>query len=404
MSTPQTVRTVAILASALACLLPAGGCGGGAKKKGGLTIAQRLERARAEKAPENQARELVKVAELQARASDNAGAAKTLSEARGLLTPKPPKPAPRPEPAPEAPPGDEAPADGAAPADAGPTPPGEPGTEPPAPAEPDKPTGEPGSTVEPPAPAEPSAPAEPPAPAEPAPPAEPEYPVAPAQAGPILVDIAAVYASVGERSTAKDVLSQARKLLPKIEDVVVKALMLAKAGGIYGAKTSGLSDASNARRVLAEAATLTDQIEERFRPEPLAAVTFGYVTAGLAKDAAETTAKLETLARGAEARPKAEGLAVAATVRSQTGDTDGARELLAEASEAAKSIDSPLNRAYALMSVARASSGAGDRKAALALLKEAEKTANKVGDNDSRTTALEKVRAAQAEVDKKKKA
>lgn len=365
------LRVATILAAVVACLLPAAGCGTGKSKKGGgLTIAQRLDKARSEATPEIQARELVKVARLQARSSDNSGAAKTLSEARALLTPKPAPAAPRQEPAPDEAAPEPATAEGAAPGEDAP------------PAD---------------AAAEPAPPAEP----EPAPPAEPERVVDPLQAGPTLVEIAAVYCIVGERVTAKDVLSQARKLLPAIDDVVVKTRMLAEAGGIYGAKTGGLGDTGNARRALSEAAGLTDQIEERFRPESLATVTLGYVTAGLAKEAADTAAKLETVARGADARPKAEGLAVAATVRSQTGDAAGAKELLAEAGAAAKSIDGAENRAYALMSVARATSGVGDRKGALALAKAAEKSAQQIGDADAQKTALERVRALEIEIEKR---
>ena len=391
MRLPEPLRTAAVLAAVLACLLPAVGCGGSkGKKKGGLTIAERIAKAQEEKTPESRARELAKVARVQARSGDNSGAAKTLSDARSLLTPKPPKKAPPPEPATESAPeaaGGEPPAD--APADAA-APPADGAA---APAEGDA------------APAAADAPADAPAdaaPTEPAPPAEPEVRIDPTLAGPVLVDIGSVYALVGERSTAKDVLAQARKLLPGIDDKIVKSRMLAEAGGIYGAKTAGLSDAATARRVLAEAAGIADEVEERFRPESLAAVATGYVTAGLAKDAAATVATLETLARGAEDRPKVEGLAVAATVRGQTGDKEGAQTLLAEAGEAAKAIDRAENRAYALLSVARATSGMGDRKGAIGLLKAAEKAAQKVGDPEAQKTALEKVRALQVEVEKKK--
>jgi hypothetical protein len=387
MRLPESFRTVAVLAAVLACLLPAAGCGGSkAKKKGGLTIAERIAKAQEEKTPESRARELAKVARSQARSGDNTGAAKTLSEARSLLTPKPPKKAPpqepAAEPAPETGPGD-APADAAAPAAEGDA----------APKEGDA------------APAATDAPADAPAPdepAEPAPPAEPEVRIDPTLAGPVLVDIGSVYALAGERSTAKDVLAQARKLLNGIDDKIVKAGMLAEAGGIYGAKTAGLSDASTARKVLAEAARTANEIEERFRPESLAAVAMGYVTAGLAKDAAATVAELEKLARGAEERPKVEGLAVAATVRGQTGDKEAAQALVAEAGEAAKAIERSENRAYALLSVARATSAIGDRKGAISLLKAAEKAAQKVGDPEAQKTALEKVRVLQAEVEKKK--
>lgn len=85
MRLPSTCRAAAILVALFACLLPASGCGGAKKKKGGLTIAQRLDKARAEKVPENQARELVKVARLQFRSQDRSGAEKTLGEARQLV-------------------------------------------------------------------------------------------------------------------------------------------------------------------------------------------------------------------------------------------------------------------------------------------------------------------------------
>ena len=324
MRLPRAIRDVAILAAALACALPATGCGG-RKKRAGLTIQQLRDRALAEKTPERQARELVKVARLQARATDGAGAAQTLSQARSRLTSQ----------------SGAAEAAGAAAVD-------------------------------------------------------------PAVAGPIVVDIAEVYAAVGERATAKDVLAQARRLLPAIDDPVIRCRMLAEAGGIYGAKAAGLADAASARGALAEAAALADGIEERFRPESLAAVATGYLAAGLATDASATVAALEQLARSAADRPKAEALAVAATVRGQTGDAAAARTLLDEAGEAARLIAGPENRAYALLSVARATGALGDRDAALVLLEEADRSAGRVGDPDARKNVLERVRAAQAELEKRK--
>ena len=226
--------------------------------------------------------------------------------------------------------------------------------------------------------------------------------VDPAAAGPCLVDIAEVYARVGERTTAKDTLAQARRLAPEVADPVSRARMLAKAGGIYGAKAAGLADASNARAVLAEAAALAAGVDDRFRPEALAAVATGYLTAGLAAEASATADALETLARAAADRPKAEALAVAATVRSQAGAADAARALLDEAAAAAAAIGGAENRTYALVSVARATGAAGDRAGALGLLAEAEKAAGKVGDADAQRTATERVRAAQDELQKRK--
>ena len=322
MRLPRTVRAIVILAAALACALPASGCGG-RKKRAALTIQQLRDRALAEKTPERRARELVKVARLQARATDGAGASQTLSQARGLL---------------------------AAPSGSG----------------------------------------------------DDVTAVGPALAGPIIVDIAEVYAAVGERATAKDVLAQARRLLPAIDDPVIRCRMLAEAGGIYGAKSTGLADAASARGARVDAGRLADEIEERVRPESLAAVATGYLTAGLSKEASATADALEQLARSAADRPKAEALAVAATVRGQTGDAVAARALLDEAAQAARAIAGPENRAYALVSVARATGALGERQAALVLLKDAEKSAGRVGDADAQKNALERVRAAQAELEKRK--
>lgn len=88
---PSRLTVIALLV--VACLLPAAGCGGGKKKKkGGATIAQRLERAKNEKTPDGQARELVKVARAQLTAGDPSGAASTLGEARKRLPESEPTP------------------------------------------------------------------------------------------------------------------------------------------------------------------------------------------------------------------------------------------------------------------------------------------------------------------------
>ena len=315
------MRGVAIIATVLVCFLAAAGCGS-KKKRAGLTIEQLRARALAQQGPENQARELVKVARLQARSSDSTGAAQTLSKARGLIAPKA--------------------------------------------------TAEDGKSVD------------------------------PAAAGPLLVDIAEVYARVGERATAKDTLAQVRRLVPEIADPVAKARMLAEAGGIYGAKSTGLADTSTARTVLAEAATIAAAVDERFRPEPLAAVAMGYLTAGFATEAAATAGALEQLATSAADRPKVEALAVAATVRGQTGDSDAARALLDDAGATAKAIAGAENRAYAILSVARAAGGCGDRDGALRLLDQAEKAAGAIGDADSQRNVTERIRAARTELEKRK--
>lgn len=71
-----------LVACLLALFAPAAGCGAKKKSKKGLTVAQRLEKARSEKTPESKARELTKVARVQLTAGDRSGAARTLSEAR----------------------------------------------------------------------------------------------------------------------------------------------------------------------------------------------------------------------------------------------------------------------------------------------------------------------------------
>jgi len=75
--------TVALVAAVMVPLL-GGGCGGG-KKKQPLSVPQLLERARGQKTPELQSRELVRVARVQFRKGDRTGASKTLSEAYGLI-------------------------------------------------------------------------------------------------------------------------------------------------------------------------------------------------------------------------------------------------------------------------------------------------------------------------------
>ena len=81
-SIPRTCLVVAVVLSLLA---PAAGCGSKKKAKKGKTIAQQLEDARKEKTPDAQARKLIRVARTQFKASDKAGAAKTLAEATALI-------------------------------------------------------------------------------------------------------------------------------------------------------------------------------------------------------------------------------------------------------------------------------------------------------------------------------
>lgn len=381
--TPLSVTVVVL--TGLALLLPIAGCGG--RKRGPMTMADRLQRARSAPTKAGQARELTQVARLQLQSADRSGAVRTVGEARaiyiGMIKPQAAQPAavaseqpaePA-EPAPDAAPA-EPPAETPAPEPAGEQPAGE--TPAPAPA-PD--------AVDQPAP-------EPPAEA-------PPEPIDPVVWGPLLVDMASIYADIGEQGAARDILAAARKLTGEIPDVISQATLLAQIGGVFGSRTG--SDAANARTALAQAATLVDDVEPRFRAGALAAVALGYVKAGLAKEAGDMVATLEQSARDVESpRARAEGLAAAANVRALSGDADAAKDLLKEAADAAKGIDGAENRTYALMSVATAMSTTGDHKQALGLLAEAEKSANRVPDPEAQRTALEKVRALRSEISRRR--
>lgn len=390
-STPF-MRAACVVMVVLLCIVAGSGCGA-KKKKGGVTIAKRLEMARAEMTDEAKSRELTKVARLQLRSGDKSGAAKTLGEARQPTIPKAkPKP-PKQEPASdEAAKSDEPPkTDDAPKTDEAP----KPGDAPAADAalktdEANKPD-DAAKTEEAPKPEEP--------PAE-----EPAKPLNAVVWGPQLVEIAAVFAELGEKRTARDILGQALRMATEIEDPISRATLLAKAGGVYGVKQGGVGEAKLARNTLADAAEIAKtKVEERFRAGALAAVATGYVDAGLADAAKEILEMLEKSARDVEnLRAKAEALAAAANVRAQGGETDAAKELLKEAAEAAKAIDGAENRTYALMAVAGANIAAGEKKAAVSLLVEAEKSAGKVGDPEAQKNAQEKVRALRAEADRKR--
>jgi len=317
MRLPRPVRTVAVLVAAIACLLPAAGCGGGkSKKAGGLTIKQRIARAKAEKTPENQARELVKVARLRFKSQDRSGALQTLGEAKQLVP------------------------DG-----------GEPSV-----------------------------------------------------CGPRFVEIATLFAEMGEKPPAKESIGKARTVADAIEDPVAKAALLADIAAVQGSKTAGLGDPASARRTIEEArAVVEEKVDERFKAKALAAVATGCLAAGLVTEAGELVEQLEASARKLdEARPKVDALVAAANVRTRRKETDAAATLIDEAATEAKAIESSESRAYALVSVALAASTAGDRKTALSLVTLAEKSAMKVGDADAQKNAMEKVLATQAEIEKKK--
>jgi hypothetical protein len=308
--TTVLARLFVALCGGIVLLAPLAGCGG-TKKKATLTIAERLKRARADTSPGGKPRELTKVARLQAKGGDKAGAIKTLSEARSTIA-------------------DDADA---------------------------------------------------------------------AVCAPRLIDIAAAYAAVAERNSAREALDQATTMAARLGDPVARVGVLARVGEVVGSREAGLGDAAAARKLLAEAATLAagDDVAQRFRPQALAAVALGYANAGLAADADTVTQKLETLAAGLEdLRPKAEALAAAANVRASSGDTERAATLLAEAAKAARAIDGSANKTFALVAVARAMKVAGDATGASALAAEAEKTAGKIGDPEQQKEALQDVRALQA--------
>lgn len=309
METVRSCRVAARAALAVAVLalavVPVAGCGG--TKKAPLTIAQRLERARGQKTPELQSRELVRVARMQLKAGDRKGAAKTLSEARGLI----PKDA-----------------------DA-------------------------------------------------------------MLVAPRTLEVAALFAEMGEKTTARGVLDEVVTLAGGVADPLGKTILLAEAGGILGTGPAGVGDAAKARATLADAAGSAETVDARFRSQALAAVALGYAEAGLLDEAKAMVETLETSARAVEEpRPRAEALAAAANVRGRGGDTAAAQALLTEAAEAATGIEGAENRAYALLAVAKATAAAGNADGAAKLLAKADEAARKVPDPEAQRTAREKILAA----------
>ena len=220
---------------------------------------------------------------------------------------------------------------------------------------------------------------------------------------PRLVDIADAYADLADKKSAREAVDQAVTMADQIPDAVGRANVLAKAGGIYGAKQGGLGDATLAKKTLAKAAAIaeSDEVSDRFRPQALAAVALGYANASLTGDAREILEKLETTASGLEdLRPKAEALAAAANVYAKSGSQDKAAALLSQAAEAAKGIDGAANRAFALVAVANVMNAVGDRKGAAALAAEAEKSAGKIADPEQQKDALQAIRVLEAAASK----
>ena len=389
------IRFFVLCTLALALLLPAAGCGAKKKGKKGKTVAEQRDDAKAETTPDRRAAAFLKLARQQAAAGDRSGAKSSAFDAYHQFYPEPvKKPAVVEEPAkpeeqkPEAA-GEAKPEGEAATAE-------NPPTEPPAAGE-EKPAEEKPAQEQ---PAE-EKPAEEPAPVVEAPP-----PVDPNLAAPRLVEIAEVFAMLGDKKQARKVLGKAiaDDFIAAVEDPVRKARVLADAGALYGAKTDGIADAGKAKVILAKAADAAANVDERFRAEALAAVALGYTRSNLASLAEKTVDGLMKAAENLEEpRAKAEALAAAANVKAQTGKQEEASTLLADAAEAAKSVTRPESKAYALLAVAAATNANGDTKQALSLLKEADKAANKVPEPDAMKTIVDKVRALTLELEKKKK-
>ena len=389
MPTSGCLRFLMFCALASALLLPAAGCGSKKKKgKKGRTVAEQRNDAKAEATPDRRAAAFLKLARQQAVAGDKTGAkASALDAYREFYPEETKKPAAKEkaaEPEEEKQPEDAA---AAKPADENAA------AEEQAPAAEQAPTEEKAPTAE-------QAPVE-----EPAAPAEERPAIDANLAAPRLVEIAEVFAMLGDRKQARNALGKAvdDEFIGKIEDPVRKAKVLADAGALYGAKTDGIGDAGRAKSILAKAAEAADKVDQRFRAEALAAVALGYTRSSLASLADKTVEDLLQAAKDLEEpRAKAEALAAAANVKAQTDKQDEATELLKEAATSAKSVERAESKAYALLAVALATDANGDTKQALTLLKEADKAANKVSEPDAMKMVVDKVRALTMKLEKKK--
>ena len=389
MPTSGCLRFLMFFALASALLLPAAGCGSKKKKgKKGRTVAEQRNDAKAEATPDRRAAAFLKLARQQAVAGDKTGAkASALDAYREFYPEETKKPAAKEkaaEPEEEKQPEDAA---AAKPADENAV------AEEQAPAAEQAPTEEKAPTAE-------QAPVE-----EPAAPAEERPAIDANLAAPRLVEIAEVFAMLGDRKQARNALGKAvdDEFIGKIEDPVRKAKVLADAGALYGAKTDGIGDAGRAKSILAKAAEAADKVDQRFRAEALAAVALGYTRSSLASLADKTVEDLLQAAKDLEEpRAKAEALAAAANVKAQTDKQDEATELLKEAATSAKSVERAESKAYALLAVALATDANGDTKQALTLLKEADKAANKVSEPDAMKMVVDKVRALTMKLEKKK--
>ena len=432
----RVVRPLTLLIALAVLVQPIAGCGAKKKSRRGLTVAELRDRAKNEGTPDQRAAAYLRVARMQVSAGDKAGARLTATSAfreiyddgRVAAAPAAPAEAPaEPAAADAAPPADAAaPADGAAPADAAAPadgaapaddaaakPDGEKPADAAAPAEPaadDKPADEKPADEE--KPAEPAA--EEPAPEKP----QPRLLVDTSLAAPRLVETAEVFAMADDRGQARKILAivmgpESGKplkdpplppLIDAIDDHVLKARLLADAGGIYGDPDQGIGRAPVAKRLLAQATAEAEQVEERFQAEALAAVALGYTRSRLARDAANMVGRLEDAAKTLDdPRAKAEALAVAAGVQAELGKKEQATTLLTEAADAAKSISGKENKAYALVAVAKGLLSVDDATTALSLLKIAEKSANEVSDPDAQKNAMERVRTTLKQAERKAK-
>jgi tetratricopeptide (TPR) repeat protein len=404
MRTTGCMRFPLFCVLALALLIPAPGCGSKKKTKKGKTVAAQRDDAKAETTPDRRAAAFLKLARQQAAAGDKTGAkASALDAYREFYPDAPKKPAapeqeaeaaeePKPEePKPEEP----------KPEDAGEAKPADENA-----AAEKQPAGQEPVATEGNAPTEEAAPAEEKPAEEPAPPVEERPALDPNIVAPRLVEIAEVFAILGDKKQARNVLAKAiaEEFIGPIEDPVRKSKILAEAGAIFGAKAAGIGDAGRAKAILAKAADAAERVDERFRAEALAAVALGYTRSNLANLADKTVEGLMKAAENLdEPRAKAEALAAAANVKAQTGKKEEATALLKDAAESAKSVTRPESKAYALLAVASATNSNGDAKSALSLLKEADKAANKVSEPDAMKTIVDKVRALTLELEKKKK-
>ncbi|MFM7033812.1 MAG: hypothetical protein ACKOYJ_01255, partial [Planctomycetia bacterium] len=183
---------------------------------------------------------------------------------------------------------------------------------------------------------------------------------------PVLLEVARSYVAAGDPRAARKALTEVVTIgNDVIEDAARKAKVMADAGALFGNEENGLADRQQAKALLAQATTLAEGVDDRFRAEALAVVAMGYVSGGMPDEAAKMVAKLEACLEALdEPRAKAEALASAASVYAKTGNTDKSASLLRDAAAAAEGVERPDGKAYALLAVANAEYAAGNTEAA----------------------------------------